>query len=472
LKLGSAGPLTLAVVLLGGGCALGGGGAPRLPAAAAGTPERVILVSVAGLGPGVYGGASPTMPTVAALGAAGVAAERVAPVAPAATYPAHATLVTGRVPAGHGIVADRLLGQRGVRRTPYRHASLLRARTLWQAVSERGGDVAALAWPTTVGAAIPLLLPDLVPTRRGERWLEMLRDATTPSVLALAEAAGQPEADASGPARDRVLVDVACDLLRAATPPRLLLLRLSQTAPPLAFRGPGSPEAARAFARADGEIARLLGCLHGADRLEQAAIVVVGDHAVAPVHTSLAPNAVLAQAGLIDADALGVNRWRAIARSNGGSSFVYARDDEAALRARTELTAAAARSGAFRIITAGEMLRDGADPTAWFGLEAEPGFRFSDDAQGALVRVEAWRGAGGYLPESGVVDPGFVAWGRGIQSGLRVPQMRQTDIAPTLARLFGVDLGDGAGRVLVGLLRPEEVPEVALPGEAAEGGGS
>ena len=168
MRYASAGSVALAIVLLVGGCALRRG-VPRLPEAGAGAPERVVLVSVAGLGPEAYRGTPATMPTVAALGAAGVAAEGVVPVAPAAAYPAHATLVTGRVPAGHGIVADRLLGQRGVRSTPYRHASLLRARTLWQAASERGGEVASLAWPTTVGAAIPLLLPDRVPTRRGER---------------------------------------------------------------------------------------------------------------------------------------------------------------------------------------------------------------------------------------------------------------------------------------------------------------
>ena len=469
--------LVLALALLAVGCATPLGGA-WLPVTGAGVPERVVLVSVSGMGAGAYREASPLMPTVAALAAAGVGADAVEPVAPSATYPTHATLVTGLVPADHGIVADRLLGRRGVRSMPYRHASLLRSRTLWQAVTERGGGVASLAWPTTVGAAIPLLLPDLVPTRRGERWLEMLRDATTPRVLALAEAAGagQPDADASGPLRDRVLVDVACDLLASEDAPRLLLLRLTQTTPALAFRGPDAPETVRAFARADAEIARLVDCLRRADRLERAAIVVVGDRGVSPVHTSLAPNAVLAREGLVEADALGVHRWRAIARSNGGSSFVYARDDAAALRARTALAAAAERSGSFRIVAASEMLERGADPTAWFGLEADAGFRFSDDAQGALVRAAAWRGAGGYLSDGGAVDAGFVAWGRGIQTGLRVPRMRQTDVAPTVARLLGIgsidrdDRGNRSGRVLVGLLRIKDVPRVALPGEDAKGG--
>ena len=50
------------------------------------------------------------------------------------------------------------------------------------------------------------------------------------------------------------------------------------------------------------------------------------------------------------------------------------------------------------------------------------------------------------------MDAGFVAWGRGFRSGIRVPSMRLTDLAPTLARLMGLELTAADGRVLVGLL--------------------
>ena len=36
---------------------------------------------------------------------------------------------------------------------------------------------------------------------------------------------------------------------------------------------------------------------------------------------------------------------------------------------------------------------------------------------------------------------GFVAWGPGLRSGLRVAGLRETDVAPTLARWLGVQLG-------------------------------
>jgi hypothetical protein len=98
------------------------------------------------------------------------------------------------------------------------------------------------------------------------------------------------------------------------------------------------------------------------------------------------------------------------------------------------------------------MLGYGADPAAWFGLEAEPGYAFSDAAGGPELAAAAARAAGGYLPDHAEMDAGFVAWGRGLRRGVRVPRMSQADVAPTLARLVGLELADAEGRVLVGLL--------------------
>ena len=144
-----------------------------------------------------------------------------------------------------------------------------------------------------------------------------------------------------------------------------------------------------------------------------------------------------------------------ISRSNGGSAFVYARDERSAVEARRVLEENARRTGAFRVVAASEMSRLGADPEAWFGLEAAPGYAFGDEALGPRVAAAAVRSAGGYLPGAAETDVGFVAWGRGIRQGVRVPRMSQTDVAPTLARLLGVSLPEPDGRVLVGLL---EVP--------------
>jgi len=438
----------------------GGGAVARAvalpaPAQPPGPPALVVLVSVAGLVPALYRGSPAWMPTLAAMGRAGVAAERVTGVAPTSEYPAHATLVTGRHPAGHGIVADHRIGERGVRGARFSHASGLRAPTLWQLAGETKRPVLSLAWPTTVGASIPLLLPD-ADAKKGQGWLASLAGAATPGVLAAAREAGggEPAADRPGPARDAVLVATACALVAGSPPPALVLLRLGGPRVALAGAGLDTPATLESFAALDRELARLLGCLEDAGILARSALVVVGDHGSLPIHTVVSPNVALAKAGLVTIDPTRreVIAWSALARSNGGSAFVYARDEREAVLARRALDGEAQRTGAFRIVPAAEMLALDADPEAWFGLEAAPGYAFADAAVGPRVAAAAARSAGGYLPGAVETDVGFVAWGRGIRQGVRVPRMSQTDVAPTLARLLGVSLPDPDGRVLVGLL--------------------
>jgi predicted AlkP superfamily pyrophosphatase or phosphodiesterase len=362
-----------------------------------------------------------------------------------------------------------MLGDRGVRRARYWHASYVRDATLWQSAIDARIAVAALDWPATVGAAIPLLLPNVHPTRRGELWSNLLTGTATPWLLELARADPDQLAASGRPGapRDSLLVDLFCNVVAAEPPPGLILLRLSQTEGVLRAHGPHSQRARDAFARVDADLGELLGCLDRAGSLESAAIVVVGDRALLPVHTAIRPNSVLAEAGLISLEASGaIESWSAVVRSNGGSAFVYAREEGSAVDARSALRAEAERSGAYRIVPADEMIRRDADSEAWFGLEARPGFAFEDSSRAPLLRPATLRGAGGYLETRSDPGPAFVAYGRGVRRSLRIPEIDQLDVAPTIAKLRGLQLPGARGRTLVGVLH---LPADPGPAEAAGG---
>ncbi|MCP3986793.1 MAG: alkaline phosphatase family protein [bacterium] len=406
----------------------------------AGVPSVLVLASVAGLTPELHIEGGP-MPVLTALAEAGVAAQRVEVVMPESAYPVHATWVSGRRPRDHGIVGDRLIGERGLRRSRPWHASHARTRTLWDGLE---GKVLALDWPSTQGASVAAVLPDVQPTRRGETWLSAIADSTTPWLLALAKSA-LPAVAVAGPERDRFLVEAACAALTSSQRPRLLLVRLRGPERPLIEQGPGAADAA--FAEADEALGRLLGCLAAGPGLADSALVVVGDRVMRPVHTAVRPNRALAHAGL-SSDAA----WQALARSNGGSAFVYAKNPEAALQARTVLAKEASATGAFRVVSAEEMIAHSADPEAWFGLEASPGFVFLDSMRGPLVAPSPLRAAAGYFAPA-ATSPAFVAWGRGIRGGIVAPSLHQLDVAPTLSQLLETELPDAEGRSLIGLLR-------------------
>jgi len=434
---------------------------------AAKAPARVVLVSVSGLTPSAYlpapGSAAP-MPTLAAMAQAGAAAESVVPVAPAASYPAHATLVTGRTPAAHGITSDRLPGDHGSQRRHPTPRSPLRTPALWEAVAEAGRRSVVLGWPGSSGGRIDLVFPESFWLEPSENWKAWIEAHASPGLLDAARRLGADSmaTAGSGPERDHLLVGLACETLRSSSPPALLLLHLSQAEPPLALGGPGSPEAQAAFAATDRELARLVGCLREAGFADSTAVLVAGDHGALSIHSSASPNIALREKGLIvpTLDGAGVQRWSALCRSNGGSAFVYARTEEDARLARRALEGLAARTKAFRIVPARELIEKGADPEAWFGLEAAEGFWLDEDSSGPVVKPTPIRGSWGNVAVIPGLEPGFVAWGRGVRGGTRIPVMKQTDIAPTAAVLLGFQLGALDGQPVAGVLA---LPVVAAP---------
>ncbi len=462
-----------------------------------GPPARVFLISVAGLRPTDYldpfghaaaEGALVHMPSLARLAREGVTVLGATPPVPGAVRTTHATLVTGLRPAGHRIVADATLDDEGTRALPFTDPRLLAGTPLWDAAIGRG--VVSLGWPTTRGARIERLLPESDGREQGD-WLAGVRTGASPAVwraletIAIREreaiAAGEedrsPDSWPTPAERDAALVEVACERIGGDRDAGLWLIRLAQTQPLMMGAGPGSVEVDDGFARIDTQIGLLVDCLEHSGKLAESAILVTGDVAYAPVHTTVSPNVALVKAGLIGRDpraATGVRSWLALARSHGASAFVFARDAANALDARQILALESERTGAFQIVPAQRLAEQGADPQAWFGLAARPGFEIGDELVGPPLRASMLRGVPGLMaadatiPRDGQV--GFVAWGRGVRNGVRMPSLDLLDVAPTIASLLGLRLDDDVvGKPVLGILRSALEPPP--PGPKRLGGG-
>ena len=477
-------------------------GAVRQP----GPPRRVLLISVAGLQAGdfldarghvVSEGGSARMPRLAALAREGVVGDRAWPPAPGSTYASHATLVTGLSPVRHGVIADTALSETGTQALPFWDNRLLKGTALWDAAIGKG--VLALGWPTTVGARVELLVPDSMPTDPGVSWLDHLDRLASPRLVRQLESiaveagvkiegaerrapsrqAASATAETSEPSgrgersplswptpaeRDAAFAELVCRVAGSERDPGLWLLRLSQTEAIFHAAGPGSAQAGQALARVDRAIGRIVDCLAAQGRLADTALFVVGDVAYRPVHTRVDPNVALVAAGLVGRDprsSTGVRSWLALVRSQGRTAYVYARDATHALAARDILEAEAARTKAFRIVSAEELVEARADPQAWFGLSAAPGYALGNGLLPPALRPSERRAVEGAFSlregsarDDGESAVGLLAWGRGIRGRVRIPVLELADVAPTIATLLGLRLDEGlAGRPLIGILR-------------------
>jgi predicted AlkP superfamily pyrophosphatase or phosphodiesterase len=87
-------------------------------------------------------------------------------------------------------------------------------------------------------------------------------------------------------------------------------------------------------------------------------------------------------------------------------------------------------------------------------LFAEEGCSFGDTAAGALPFNEKpeRKGSHGHDPSLPDLHATFVAWGVGIKPGTKLGEIKNIDVAPTIAKLLGIDLPNTDGKPLAAAL--------------------
>jgi predicted AlkP superfamily phosphohydrolase/phosphomutase len=224
---------------------------------------------------------------------------------------------------------------------------------------------------------------------------------------------------------------------------------------------------------ADQSLARLLNTIP----LEEATLVLVSDHGMANVHTTVNLNTLLEEQGwlvLDDKDYVVVDQSRAIAFSSGGSAHIYinleGRDrdgfvtEEEYTLVRQQI--AASLSGlenpengerVFSRILLREQLADlHLDHTHSGDIfaQANPGYNLdSHRGRWRLFEPTQFTGQHGYdciLPDMQAI---FIAAGAGVsQSGQVIAPIHITDLAPTILAMLGIaPQSDLPGRVIPGI---------------------
>jgi hypothetical protein len=89
---------------------------------------------------------------------------------------------------------------------------------------------------------------------------------------------------------------------------------------------------------------------------------------------------------------------------------------------------------------------------ASMALTALPGTRW-DSAAAARCSFSGSGGQHGYQPSHPRMPTGFIAAGDGVRAGVTLERVRLIDVAPTAARLLGIEAPSVEGRVLEEILR-------------------
>jgi predicted AlkP superfamily pyrophosphatase or phosphodiesterase len=418
------------------------------------TGPYVVFMTIDGLKPEAYTTrGSKDVPTLHALAAAGVFARGVVGVLPSLTYPAHTTLITGVPPAVHGIYNNRRFDpDNPAGGTPYLYAREIQTVTLPGAVQMRGLQTAAINWPVTAGLATDFLIPDFPFSSRPE-GLTVFRSLARPSTL-LEDVEGGGEQTLPWPLPDSARAAIAAWIFRVHRP-HLLLLHLVETDTAQHYAGPGSPEAMEAIAAADHDVASVVAAVNDSGLRDRTDIVVASDHGFLPAGPRLQLNTLFKHEGWFRVDGGRVAEWTVYFQPSGGSGFVFLKDphDVTLLRRVRALLGAVAAdpaNGVERVISTDELRALGADPRASFAVDMRSGFYTGGGFDVVLAGGfgTGVSGGHGYDPARPDMHASLIMAGPHVPHQGDLGIVRMTEIAPTIAAWFHVDLSPNADQPL------------------------
>ncbi|MEM7582786.1 MAG: ectonucleotide pyrophosphatase/phosphodiesterase [Acidobacteriota bacterium] len=430
-----------------------------VPAHAERLADHVVLISIDGLRPEFYLDPEWPAPMLRHMVEDGSHAEAVRGVYPSVTYPSHTTMVTGARPGSHGIFYNAPFEPVGKTGRWYWEAEAIRVPTLWHAVKKADGTSVAIGWPVTVGAEIDYLVPEIWSLDPEVAFIDHVRAHCHPSEL-LAEL----EREATGRLREETFSinyitrddragDMAAYLLETYRP-TLMLVHLIETDHFQHEDGRASRRVERAVAAVDRAVSQIYESAENAGILERTAFVVTGDHGHVDLHSQLAPNVWLAEAGLRGTER-GADDWRATFHTTGASAFLHLADpeDTAAVTEVRKILDAQPRGvrDLFRIVERDELDRLDAAPEAALALDPAPGVDMTEAASGDALRGKTGA-THGWIPNFPHIQTGLVAAGAGIRKGTVAAQLRLVDIAPLVAKLLDLELPASDGAVPLGFL--------------------
>lgn len=427
--------------------------------------RHVVLISVDGLPAYLLDDPSAPLPNIRRLAEQGVAAEGMTVSNPSVTWPNHTSLVTGVRPEKHGVLFNGVLEKGGaglpIKVNPRKDkADLVHVNTLYDVLADRGLTTGEINWPCTRGSkTLVASFPDVPETfeHTTPEFIESLKRAGIVSDASIKEFG-----KLSPSARDLLWTRAACHLIREQKP-NLTLVHLLNVDAIHHKHGPQSWAGYSAIAFADACVGEILDAIDLAGIREKTTVMIVADHGFQAIPQTVQPNVLLRQAGLLTVEGNQVVTARAHVFPEGGIGMLYLTSPDKAADREKVLELFQGKEGIEQILTPADFGKYGLpqpdqyEQMADLILVAKEGYGVGGGATGEdfVVKSEATLGTHGFLSTNPKMNAVFIAAGAGVKPGTKLPLIENIDVAPTVAKLLGVELPNVDGTVL---LKPDGSP--------------
>ncbi|MEB3103708.1 alkaline phosphatase family protein [Ferviditalea candida] len=432
--------------------------------------RKVILICIDGLAAYYLDDPRCKMPNVRGLINQGTKAEKMKVAYPSSTWPMNTSIVTGVYPKKHGVLGNWVV-ERETRQVKehfgdrsWDKEDVVQVPTLYDLAHQKGVKTAAVCWPVTRGAKhIDFNIPEFYEQ-------ELFEKHCTPTFWNELKEHGLPvdhygewsKDHARGKMQDWLTAEVAKHLIRNHKPGLMMLHFLVADSFQHDY-GTRAPEVFWALDYIDERIGQIIGALKEEGVYENTDLFIVSDHGFMDAHSVICPNVLFKQKGWYDEE--NPTNSKVVAVSNGGVGYVYILDeeypDELASLVKEELQQTEGVECVFENEHFSELGFPRIEEHSHqpdFIFEAETGYFVYFGAEGdKVIDKNKYTAMHGYLPEKEELKAVFIAHGPSIRSGLSLPEINIVDIAPTVAKIIGLELEDADGKVLEAMINVREV---------------
>ncbi len=430
---------------------------------AAHADRHVVVISIDGFPAYLWREPDLPVPNLRRLAAEGASAEAMTVTNPASTWSSHTSMITGLSPRRHGVFFNGQVVLRGPKQAPVIEQwadkeGFVLVPTLYDIAREAGLTTAESDWVAITRAPTINWSFAEIPSADGPVEREMMAAG-----LLTAE---QIEWMQHRPGRksivwhDEMWTKAACFMFTRHRP-NLLLHHTLTTDSVHHHYGPGTEAGYAALAYADRLVGELVGAVEATGLLDRTTFIVMTDHGFKKVTHYIHANVALKQAGYARSAGPALVDCDAAVMSLGGTAFVYITDPGRREELRPKLRELlSATEGISRVLDGDEgpslgLPTPSANPRMGdLILVARDGYLFNNSAapEHAIMPVVAYGGTHGYPADDPEMDGIFIASGARIRQGVSLPRVSNLDLAPTIARLLGLDLPEAEGRVLEEIL--------------------
>ena len=426
--------------------------------------HHVVVISIDGFAAFLVDDPKVPLPNIRRLAREGCVVENGMTVSdPSVTWPNHTTMLTGMKPGRHGVLANGVLVRGGigapVKIDSHRDQSdLVKVPTVADVAHAAGLRTAEVNWPCTRNSkSFDDQFPD-VPNALDYTTPRLKKELIEKGLLQDEKHSSFRKSSMVG--LDYVWTETACHLIRERKP-HLVLVHLLNNDATHHKRGAQSQAGYTANAYADMCVARIVEAIDDAGISDRTTIILVADHGFTLTPKAIRPNVLLRKAKLLTTVQGKLTEARVHVIPEGGIGLVYCTNPAKAPQDASEFKKMLiGKEGVADVLLPDRFAEVGFPHPREYEqapnaiLIAKDGYAVSGAVTGETLvapfdEARTSLGSHGFLARLPKMKAMCILSGAGVRSGVKLPEINNTAIAPTIAKLLGIKYRHADGKPLL-----------------------